>query len=348
VVTGGTRTTRSPFPAAATTAAYVSNFLQVTPAAGSFIRVEYYAQKTSTSVKYGARWTEFGGGTQVVHEITPINGAVTADGINHTFLVARRGSGPQWDVFYDFHLVGTTAKQTAGTASGLDVGIETNYATALFPSFDNRVQYMTTSFVLQRLITANTAVVNTLGACGTTYRPPVCFATAVTGSPTLVSFSVSKPATLALAAPSMPTTTTDGDQAWTAATTTPPTADTSSTDAGAADRASAPPASAPPTPRRSATCSSTPPPCRPSIRQPSPGGRCPSASTSAPTPAPQRFPPRPARLQPPTPTPTCVPSAPPRPRPTLRRLAQVEVRGVHQTPEAPNPPRPQRPHQRPG
>ncbi|KAB1107443.1 RICIN domain-containing protein [Micromonospora aurantiaca] len=97
----------------------------------------------SDGVTYGAYWLEWGQGREFFHAIDPVQapGSESPDGAVHTYLVERNPSG-QWDLFYDFNYVGTSALQGGGYARFIRNGMSVRYLqhAAVNTSMQTRLQ----------------------------------------------------------------------------------------------------------------------------------------------------------------------------------------------------------------
>ncbi|MET7808887.1 RICIN domain-containing protein [Micromonospora chersina] len=80
------------------------------------------------AVTYGAYWLEWGKGQEVYHAIDTLDapGSASPDGAVHTYLVERNPNG-QWDLFYDFNYIGTSALQGGGYARFIRNGMSVRY-----------------------------------------------------------------------------------------------------------------------------------------------------------------------------------------------------------------------------
>ncbi|MFE9469302.1 hypothetical protein ACFYNW_37925 [Streptomyces virginiae] len=193
--------------------AQASNYLRMVPntEGGMFansIDVGLYAEKTgAASSSYGPRWTELGNSGGKTKAITAGINPSVPDSMNHTYMTIRQASGDQWDVLYDFNLVGSTSDQLKvprGNPNRIDIGLEVmgpQYVS--IPEIANRVQFMSENKTWSRSTTDNTAQVTTLGICGqpmgipgnptAVYAAPYCFNAKLTDSTKFAQWAVSKP-----------------------------------------------------------------------------------------------------------------------------------------------------------
>jgi hypothetical protein len=104
---------------------------------------------TSTGgVTYNAYRQEYGNNVEEYYAISALdpvgdpNGCDSANGTQHTDLLLASATANQWDLFYDFNFVATTARQSDGRANFVDAGVQSRYVDALTQAqpFEFRVQ----------------------------------------------------------------------------------------------------------------------------------------------------------------------------------------------------------------
>ncbi|GIE90525.1 Ricin-type beta-trefoil lectin domain-like [Actinoplanes regularis] len=97
-------------------------------------------------------WTEWGPGGQEYHSVLNSEGGTAADGRNHSYMLMPTAAGGQWDVLYDFNLVGTTTRQEGAqfrdAYANLAVANPSSVSTA--EAFQNRLQLYDVSGVWHR------------------------------------------------------------------------------------------------------------------------------------------------------------------------------------------------------
>ncbi|MFC6137959.1 hypothetical protein [Streptomyces spororaveus] len=212
-------------------AAEVSNYVRMVPNTdqteganggdifGPSIDVGLHAEKTgATTIGYGPRWTELGKRGGVTKAITAGLNPTVADNVNHTYMTVRQASGDQWDVLYDFNMVGTTTDQLKiprGNPNRVDIGLEVRGPQHVtVPPIANRMQFMAENKAWARAATADTTQLTTLGICGKSmgipsdpaavYKAPYCFEAKLTDSTTSIQWTVSKPGPTVGPAPTTP------------------------------------------------------------------------------------------------------------------------------------------------
>lgn len=176
-------------------------------------RASYTALTGSTA--HTAYWLE---GSETAEVYWPISrpDSTLADGSVHTWMSMGTSAG-QWDVFYDFNLVGTTQHATGSRTRQLQTGLFAGYAeyAALATPFENRMQvFGNGTWRRTRLVNVAAFPANICGQpdprsilAGEPNTPPYCFTTQLTprvsnlpSSPTEVDrIQLGKPATGALA-----------------------------------------------------------------------------------------------------------------------------------------------------
>ncbi|MEV4709632.1 ricin-type beta-trefoil lectin domain protein [Actinoplanes sp. NPDC049316] len=150
-----------------------------------------YDADTGTTA-HGAYWLEDGiAGGQSLEEFHAIArpDSTLADGSTHTWLSQGNGAG-QWDVYYDFSLVGTTRLAAGNRTRYLEQGLLGQYAeyTTLSEGFQNRLQTLDGNNVWHRPYLGEVAGFggNVCGLpdplaleLGQPNTPPYCFTTSV-------------------------------------------------------------------------------------------------------------------------------------------------------------------------
>ncbi|MEU8779595.1 hypothetical protein [Streptomyces sp. NPDC048606] len=190
---------------------------------GPSIDVGLHAEKTgATTIAYGPRWTELGKRGGVTKAITAGTNPTVADNVNHTYMTIRQASGNQWDVLYDFNIVGSTTDQLKiprGNPNRIDIGLEVRGPQHVtVPPIANRMQFMAENKAWARAATADVTQLTTLGICGKSmnipndptavYKAPYCFEAKLTDATTATQWTVSKPGPAAGPAPSTPMSAT--------------------------------------------------------------------------------------------------------------------------------------------
>ncbi|PRY21295.1 RICIN domain-containing protein [Pseudosporangium ferrugineum] len=179
-------------------------------------RGAYDADTGSTA--HGAYWLEVGveteQSTQEFHAIVRPDSTL-ADGSMHTWMSLGNDAG-EWDVFYDFNLVGTTRFAAGNRTGDLEHGLFTQYAeyASLATPFENRLQLLDGNDVWHRpsLGQVSGFPANICGLpdpfsleLGEANTPPYCFTSSVTPRSTgeVDRVTLGKPAsgTTATAAP---------------------------------------------------------------------------------------------------------------------------------------------------
>ncbi|MFB7260731.1 hypothetical protein ACFCXH_01000 [Streptomyces nojiriensis] len=211
--------------------AEVSNFVRMVPNTdqtdganggdmfGPSIDVGLHAEKTGPStIAYGPRWTELGKRGGVTKAITAGSNPTVADNVNHTYMTIRQASGDQWDVLYDFNVVGSTTDQLKiprGNPNRIDIGLEVRGPQHVtVPPIANRMQFMAENKAWARAATADVTQLTTMGICGKSmgipndptavYKAPYCFEARLTDATTHTQWTVSKPGPAAGPTPSAP------------------------------------------------------------------------------------------------------------------------------------------------
>lgn len=179
-----------------------------------------YAEKTGpTTSTYGPRWTELGNRGGKTQAITAGINPSISDNVNHTYMTVRQTSGDQWDVLYDFNLVGSTTDQLKiprGNSNRIDIGLEVmgpQHSTV--PEIANRMQYMAENKTWYRASVADTAQVTSLGICGqpfpstpgAVYTALYCFNAKLTDAANFTQWTVGKPGPASVRAAMPPTST---------------------------------------------------------------------------------------------------------------------------------------------
>lgn len=151
------------------------------------------------SARYQPHWTQQSPNGGVMHAITQGRNPSVADNSNHTYMALLQPVGNEWDVLYDFNLVGTTDRMAASPRSAnsrIDIGLGVRSPEHVsVPNIANRMQYMPlTTGVWQRTPTDKVSnFILGMNACGPTMPGPWCFATRLTGGTEFTQWSVAKP-----------------------------------------------------------------------------------------------------------------------------------------------------------
>jgi hypothetical protein len=184
-----------------------------------------YDADTGTTA-HGAYWLEDGlVNGQSVEEFHAIArpDSTLADGSTHTWL-AEGNAGGQWDIYYDFALVGTTRLTTGSRTEYLEQGLLYQYGeyTKLTTAFQNRLQTLDGNSLWRRPYLGEVSGLggNICGLpdpltleIGQTNAPPNCFTSTVAPRTTVTppdvdNVSLGKPAVGSIAAaPAIPQTT---------------------------------------------------------------------------------------------------------------------------------------------
>ncbi|MEU9030719.1 hypothetical protein AB0D46_25005 [Streptomyces sp. NPDC048383] len=151
------------------------------------------------SARYQPHWTQQSPQGGATHVITQGRNPSAADNSNHTYMALLQPVGNEWDVLYDFNLVGTTDRMGASprsTTSRIDIGLGVRGPEHVtVPNIANRMQYMPlTTGAWKRTSMAKVSSFSLgLNACGPTMPGPWCFATRLTGGTEFTQWSVAKP-----------------------------------------------------------------------------------------------------------------------------------------------------------
>ncbi|WP_230554438.1 RICIN domain-containing protein [Salinispora arenicola] len=116
-----------------------------------------------------AYWVESGDQTYEWHSLATEPGGDTVNGMTHTYMSLANGDG-QWDVFFDFNMVGTTTAAEGGGANYIENGIYSYFddQISLAAGFQNRPQVMTSNQVFRRVRLGESGVF----ANATCHAPP--------------------------------------------------------------------------------------------------------------------------------------------------------------------------------
>jgi hypothetical protein len=173
------------------------------------------APTSAGSVSYNAYWQEYGQNTEEYHAISTVdpagspNGSNIADGMQHTYMMTASTTSSQWDLYYDFNFVATTARQSRSRANFVRADLQSRYIDALTQAqpFEFRVQTINIAGVWVKPDLAWTALGNNK-ECGMfptwadfsegagNNQPPWCLSTARTltdAKTTVDTLKVAKP-----------------------------------------------------------------------------------------------------------------------------------------------------------
>lgn len=152
----------------------VQRYAGITPinaqgVASGGVELGWQAQRTSSTnatAAYNAYWLETLPTSQHYYAVSAVdefgasNGSTVADGRNHTYMLLGAGTSGQWEVYFDYNRVGTTAGQPGGRMRTSEVGQRVRYldAATLPKTTQIRTQLMDANGVLRRPYYAETAV----------------------------------------------------------------------------------------------------------------------------------------------------------------------------------------------
>ncbi|MFD3940619.1 hypothetical protein ACFWSF_38140 [Streptomyces sp. NPDC058611] len=98
------------------------------------------------SARYRPQWTQQSPRGGATHVITQGRNPSVADNANHTYMVLMQPTGGEWDVLYDFNLVGTTERlgvSPQSASSRIDIGLGVRGPEHVtVPNIANRMQYI--------------------------------------------------------------------------------------------------------------------------------------------------------------------------------------------------------------
>jgi hypothetical protein len=184
-----------------------------------YFEVGWHAEydNATGATAYRAYWSETGiVAGDLYHRVSSlanVPGGGQANGANRTFIAIPKPDGNQWDIWYEYNVVGNTTVAEGRRIGPIDTGVMGQYHehTSLPNAFQNRVQIMDGNNIWRRPRLSETATSepNTCGApptpisWGKPNTPPWCYVPTVrtrtvTGMPVEIdSFEVAKPGTVA-------------------------------------------------------------------------------------------------------------------------------------------------------
>ena len=132
---------------------------------------------SNSTVQYNGYWIESGAAGEEYHSIPAEdapgfpNGSASADTRQHNYMALGTGTSGEWDLYFDYNYVGTTANQVGGRTRTVDVGALARYidAATLGAALEYRTQLMDGNGVWRRPFLVGTAT-TTPKTCG---APPV-------------------------------------------------------------------------------------------------------------------------------------------------------------------------------
>ncbi|MDM4723161.1 RICIN domain-containing protein [Micromonospora sp. WMMA1363] len=113
----------------------------------------------TASTTHTAYWVESSDKSYEWHSLATEPGGDAANGMTHTYMTLANDEG-QWDIFFDFNVVGTTTAAEGGRANYIENGIYSYFdgQIVLATGFQNRPQIMTTNEVFRRIYVGESGI----------------------------------------------------------------------------------------------------------------------------------------------------------------------------------------------